>query len=140
MYRVQSTSKYIRRNRIEEKSLNEHGARGWSETSCPYRAIRSIEADKEAATKIMDDFLEKFNAETVCISGIVRLEYDPQSYLNFKQMHVAEYQEPTINKSSFGDFMTTIRSPAVAHKKFMKTPQASGEWGIEEFLDSPSMT
>ena len=104
------------------------------------RAIRSNVADKEAATKIMDDFLEKFNAETVCISGIARLNYDPESYLNFNQMHVAEYREPTINKSSFGDFMTTIRSPAVAHKKFMKTPQASGEWGIEEFLDSPSMT
>ena len=56
------------------------------------RAIRSIEADKEAAMKIMDDFLEKFNAETVCISGIARLEYDPESYLNFEQMHVAEYR------------------------------------------------
>jgi hypothetical protein len=104
------------------------------------RAIRSNVADKEAATKIMDDFLEKFNAETVCISGIARLNYDPESYLNFNQMHVAEYREPTINKSYFGDFMTTIRSPAVAHKKFMKKPQTSGEWKIGEFHDSPSMT
>ena len=106
------------------------------------RARRSRKVDGAAADAVLDNLKASFNLATDTVDSIAALGFDTESFERFRGMRHVASVNGVVMQGHERDFLTTVRSPPVAHLPFAASTSRSKDdvRPMGTFTDSPLMS